>query len=541
MVLGPRFSDRFAITRRHFLGGTTLIGAAALAGGIWPRRARGAFADTFPVAATVCGRVRGMDVAGVKTFRGIRYGANTSGANRFLPPVKPENWSDVVDAYAYGPAAPQAPGNPTDAYTQAVEWDAHVKTGISEDCLRLNVWTPELADGGRRPVFVYIHGGGFTSGSGGFPFDGDPLARLGNAVVVTVNHRLGPFGFLDLGVLGGAAANSKFAQAGAVGMLDLVAALEWVRDNAVNFGGDTGNVTIFGQSGGGSKVSTLMAMPAAKGLFHKAAVQSGSTITLGSRGGPERIEQLLAELGVSKDKLEDLQYVPWEKIIEARANRGFGPVVDGTVIPRQPFEPDAPEISADVPIIIGYPREDASVRNLTAASLADDGLRKWAQETYGEDGANRLASYRKVYPDATPFQIQARMRTDQYNGRRAIQMAERKADQRRGKAFLYVMTWPSPAFEGRFGAVHGTDLGLILANPRNPIEGNTPEARKLAEVLGSAMVAFAKTGDPNCDNLPHWPAYDRAERATMILDTTCRVVNDPMKELRGVWEEGAKG
>jgi para-nitrobenzyl esterase len=441
----------------------------------------------------------------------------------------------VADAFAYGAAAPQTPGNPTDPYTQAVEWDAHVKSGISEDCLKLNVWTPAINDGGRRPVFVYLHGGGFTSGSGGYPFDGDPLARLGNAVVVTVNHRLGPFGFMDLGALEAGAA-SKFAQAGVVGMLDLVASLEWVRDNVANFGGNPGNVTIFGQSGGGAKVSTLMVMPAAKGLFHKAAVQSGSTITLGQgqRGG-ERVERLLAELGVAKDKLRDLQQVPWNKIIEAQANQGFGPTVDGDVIPRHPFEPDAPEISADVPLIVGYTREDAAIRNLNASTLTEEGLRQWAQETYGENGASRLAAYRKAYASATPFQIQSRMRTDANTGRRATLMAERKSAQGRAKAYLYVIAWPSPAFEGRFGATHGVDLGLILANPRNPIAGNTPDARKLAEALGSAMVAFAKTGDPSCDKLPRWPAYDRETRATMVLDVECRVENDPMKELRGLW------
>lgn len=492
-------------------------------------------ADGFPVVETQYGRVRGMEVAGIKTFRGIRYGADTSGPNRFMPPLKPEEWSGVHDAFAYGPAAPQTPGNPTDEYTQAVEWDAHVKSGISEDCLRLNVWTPAVNDGGGRPVLVYLHGGGFASGSGGFPFDGDPLARLGDAVVVTLNHRLGPLGFLDLG---GLDVPSKFATAGAVGMLDLVAALEWVRDNIANFGGDPGNVMIFGQSGGGAKVSTLMVMPAAKGLFHKAGVQSGSTITLRprERSGPQ-VARLLAELEIRQENLAALQNVPWNTIIETRANRGFGPVVDGAVIPSHPFDPVAPEISADVPMIVGYTREDSAIRNLSGPPLSEDGLKQWVQETYGENGAHRLATYRRVYPNATAYQLQARMRTDANTGRRATTMVERKAAQGKGRAYLYVMAWPSPAFEGRFGAVHGVDLGLVFGNPRNPIAGNTAEARQLADVVGSTFVAFAKIGDPNCDKIPHWPAYDRESRATMIFDTECRVENDPTSELRLLWEQ----
>lgn len=535
MLIRPESTCRSGIARRSFLKRSTLLGAATLAGALAPRKLMADAADGFPVVETQYGRVRGMNVAGIKTFRGIRYGADTSGPNRFMPPVKPAAWSGVEDVFAYGPAAPQMPGNPTDAYTQAVEWDAHVKTGISEDCLRLNVWTPALDGGAERPVFVYFHGGGFGSGSGGFTFDGDPLARLGDAVVVTVNHRLGPLGFLNLRDQD---VSSKFASAGVVGMLDLVAALEWVRDNIANFGGNPGNVTIFGQSGGGAKVSTLMAMPAAKGLFHKAAVQSGSTITLRPKEETgKQAAKLLAELAIGKDNIEQLQKVPWNQIIEAKANQGFGPSADGSVIPRDPFEPDAPEISADVPMIVGYTREDAGIRNLSEPPLTDDKLKQWADETYRDAAARLLAAYRRAYPDATPNQVQARMLTDANTGRRANTMVERKSAQGRGRAYLYVMTWPSPAFEGRFGAVHGVDLGLVFGNPRNPIAGNTAEARRLAEIVGSSFVAFAKTGDPNCDKLPRWPAYDSDSRATMIFDNACRVENDPTKELRILWEQ----
>jgi para-nitrobenzyl esterase len=528
-------SDFHGISRRRFLMQTSILGAAAATGILFPGNGYSAMVNDFPMADTVYGRVRGMNVSGINTFRGIRYGASTAGANRFMPPVKPSPWKDMYDAFAYGPASPQTPGDPTDPYVQSVDWDAHVKAGISEDCLFLNVWTPGLNDGGMRPVFFYIHGGGFTNGSGGITFDGDPLARMGNAVVITVNHRLGPFGFMDLSKV----TNSpKFASSGVVGMLDLVAALEWVRDNITRFGGNPGNVTIFGQSGGGAKVSTLMVMPSAKGLFHKALVQSGSTLTLGARErNMEQADKLISELGVNKAKPEDIQKVPWDAILEAKSNTGFSPIVDGVVIPKNPFDPQAPEISADVPLIVGYAREDSSVRDLKIPELTEETLTKWVQESYKDNASLILTTYRKVYPNASPLQIQSRIRTDARTRKSATIMVERKSMQNRGKAYLYLVEWPSPAYEGRFGACHGVDLGLVLGNARNLIAGNSLEARKMADVVGSAVVSFGKTGNPNCDKVPVWPAYDKDNRATMIFDIESRVENDPTKELRLLWDK----
>jgi para-nitrobenzyl esterase len=525
--------DHYGISRRKFIINSSIIGAAAASGFLLPGKAFAGIADGFPVVETTYGKIRGMNVAGINTFRGIRYGASTAGANRFMPPVKPSVWNDVYDAFAYGPASPQMPADPSDPYVQSVDWDAHVESGISEDCLFLNVWTPAINDGGKRPVFFYIHGGGFTNGSGGSTFDGDPLARMGDVIVITVNHRLGPFGYLDLG---NATNNSKFGSSAVVGMLDLVAALEWVRDNIGRFGGDPGNVTIFGQSGGGSKVSTLMVMPAAKGLFHKALVQSGSTITLGARDrNTSQTEKLLAELAIKKP--EDLQKIPWNAILEAKSNIGFSPVVDGTVIPKDPFDPQAPEISADVPLIVGYTREDSGIRDLTIPELTEDALTKWTKETYKENASLILTTYRKIYPNATPLQVQSRIRTDANTRERATTMVERKSTQKRGKAYLYLVEWPSPAYEGRFGACHGVDLGLVLGNARNLIAGNSLEARKMADIIGSAVIAFGKTGDPNCDKIPHWPAYDIESRPTMIFDLECRMENDPTRELRLLWEK----
>lgn len=499
-----------------------------------PANSLAALTDGFPVVDTAYGTIRGMDVSGIKTFLGIRYGQSTAGANRFMPPVKPRTWSGIRDTMAYGPISPQGPGNPTDPYTQTVNWDYHVKAGIGEDCLRLNIWTPALEDGGNRPVFFYIHGGGFTSGSGGYPFNGDPMARLADAVVITVNHRLGPFGYLDLGALG----SSTFAKAGVAGMLDLVAALEWVQQHIATFGGDPGNVTIMGQSGGGGKVSTLLAMPSAQGLFHKAVIQSGSTLKLRDReDSEESAREMVEELGVSSSNLEELQQVPWTDIVEAEANSGFGPIVDGEVIPTHPCYPVSPEISADIPIYLGYTKEDVGFTFDFDKPFTEDRLEKWVKENHADKAEDILTTYRDVYPDATPYQVQARIATDSGFGGRAITMAERKAARDRDNVYMYVVEWPSPAFGGQFGAVHGVDLGLILANPRTPIAGNTAEARKMAHIIGSTVAAFGKTGNPNCDAVPDWPAYNSDTRATMIFNTECRVENDPTGKLRGFWDE----
>lgn len=535
MNIKPEFHPDYGISRRAFLKQSSILGAAATASIMLPWKAFAALADGFPVVQTTYGKIRGMDVAGINTFRGIRYGASTAGKNRFMPPVRPEKWTGIRDAYAYGPASPQAPGDPTDPYTQSVNWDAHVKAGISEDCLRLNVWTPGLNDGGNRPVFFYIHGGGFTSGSGGYAFNGDPLARLGDAVVVTVNHRLGPLGYLDLG---GLAPSSRFKSAGVAGMMDLVAALEWVHENISRFGGNPGNVMIFGQSGGGAKTSTLMVMPSAKGLFHRAGVQSGATITLGSNEqSAEQAEQLLQELGIGTSNLDAIQDIPWQSILEAEANRGFRPVVDGNVIPGHPFDPTAPDVSADVPIIVGYTREDGAYREAAGPDFTEDELKTWVRETYSDNASAILSTYRNVYPNATSFQVRSRIGTDARTRRNATIMVERKSALNRGKAYLYLLEWPSTAYEGRWGAVHGTDLGLIMGNPRDPIAGNTAEARKMADIIGSAIAAFGRTGDPNCDKIPDWPAYDTQSRATMIFNLESRVENDPTGEIRLLWEK----
>ena len=293
---------------------------------------------------TTNGVVRGMANTGIKVFRGIPYGADTGGKNRFMPPRKPAPWTGVRSAIGYGPISPQTPSGYRSDYSQLIAWDRHVGIGgMSEDCLSLNVWTPGVKDNGKRAVLVSFHGGGWATGSANGPmYDGGQLALLGDVVVVTVNHRLASFGYTHLAAVG---APEEFKNAGVCGVMDMVASLEWVRDNIATFGGDPSRVMIFGQSGGGSKTSTLLATPAAKGLFHRAAVQSGSTLRLAEPADAEKsADQFLKKLGLTRARAAEIQRLPWEQLLEAQGgiNPGFTPVMDGRYLPHHPFDPSAP-------------------------------------------------------------------------------------------------------------------------------------------------------------------------------------------------------
>lgn len=508
--------------RRDFLK-TSLLGAAGVP------LACAAKAESAPVTETRYGKVRGMSVDGIKIFRGIPYGGDTSDGNRFMPPTEPFKWPGVRDCTEFGHISPQVlVSNPSD-YETAIQW-AEEKGGQSEDCLNVNVWTPSLR--GSRPVLVDFHGGGFTSGSGNLPgYDGEAMARWANVVVVNVNHRLGPLGYLYLGDLAG----PDFAFSGVAGMMDCVAALGWLRDNIENFGGNPECVFIFGQSGGGAKTSTLLGMPTAKGLFHRAAIQSGSTIRLPHReAATKSAEQFLAKVGIDKSRVRDLQSVPFEKLVEVGGI--MGPIVDGNIIPRDPFEPTAPEVSADIPVIIGTALEDAALR-MTDWDLTEDGLTAWVQQTTGANADRVLATYRKAYPNVRPFLIKARIATDRGGRRAASLQAERKAALGKAAAYLYRWDFPSPAYGGKFGAIHGMDVSLSLHNARPPLAMDTPQSRLMAEKLSSAWLAFAKSGDPNNKAIPRWPAFNAEQRATMIFDLNTRVENDPAHEIRILWDE----
>lgn len=492
---------------------------------------------------TAAGVVRGMATTGIKIFRGIPYGADTSGRNRFMPPKKPATWTGVRNSIGYGPISPQTPSGFRSDYSQLIQWDKHVGTGgMGEDCLSLNVWTPGVHDNAKRAVLVSFHGGGWATGSGNGPmYDGGQLALLGDVVVVTVNHRLASFGYTHLAALG---APAEFASAGVCGVMDMVASLEWVRDNIAAFGGDPSRVMIFGQSGGGSKASTLLATPAAKGLFHRAAVQSGSTLRLVDEGAAAKsAELLLKKLEIPKSRVADIQRVPWEQLLQAQADAtgaAFTPVMDGKYLPHHPFDPAAPPESRDVPMIISTTLEDAALR-LTNFDLTEAGLASLLDERFKGKASEILAVYKPMTAGKTPFLVQAQVFTDTQARSRAITQAERKAAQGGAPAYMYIWEWATPAFDGKHGAVHGHDVDASFNLYRNGICGTGEKAgRTLAKRLASTFITFAKTGVPDNDQIPHWPAYDATTRATMVFDVNTRVVNDPRSAIRQYWSHNAQ-
>ena len=535
--------------RRSFLKGSSLAVAAVAAGSAIASKAEaqaqaprssvlGGSSDhqLFWEVETTNGKVQGIANTGIKEFKGIPYGASTGGPNRFMPPKKPASWTGVRECFAHGQICPQTLADLHSDYGMMIQWDQQ-PGGMGEDCLVLNVWTPGVNDGQKRAVLVSFHGGGFATGSGNAPgFDGAQLARFGDVVVVTVNHRLASFGYLHLADLG---APPEFAHAGVAGVMDLIASLEWVRDNIERFGGDPANVMIFGQSGGGAKTSTVLAMPSGKGLFHRAAVQSGSSLRLTTpERGTKLAEGLLAKLGVSKSNIVDLQKLSWQQILEAQSSLGlglggFGPVVAGDVLPHHPFDPVAPPESADVPVIISTTLEDAALA-LTNFDLDEARLKAILNERFKTKADEIYALYRKSSWNSrkSPFLIQAQVLTDSGFRRSAITQAERKAALGKAPAFMYLWAYESPTFGGKFGAVHGTDVSASFHNYRDAIGGaGSPQQRALWKNFATAWVAFAKTGNPN------WPAYETSKRATMIFDNDTRVENDPRAEIRKFWDQ----
>ncbi len=494
--------------------------------------------DLFCLAETTTGRIRGLVNAGVRQFKGVPYGASTGGGNRFLPPQAPDTWTGVRDCFGYGPVSPQVPTLLTNAYGRLIHFDrAAAEGGMGEDCLRLNVWTPGLRDGAKRAVMVSIHGGGFAISSGNAAiYDGAQLARQGDVVVVTVSHRLASFGYLNLAGVG---ASPDFASAGVAGIMDLVTALEWVRDNIATFGGDPDRVMIFGQSGGGYKTSTLLGAPAAKGLFHRAAVQSGSSLRLQTPDEASAIASaFVAELGLTKQTIGKIRDLPWGTLLAAQTRVGahaFTPVMDGQYLPHHPFDPAAPEESADVSLIVSTTQDDAGLF-FDHFDLDETGLRDLLFARYGETTETLLRLYCGRWPSKSPYLLHARMVTDAGFRRFAYAQAERKAAQGRAPVYAYQWDWATPAFDGRFGAAHGADVSASFGNVRDAMVGaGSGAGPALCEALSAAWVAFAKTGDPNTERLPRWPAFEPGERATMIFDDQIRVTNDPNADIRAFW------
>jgi para-nitrobenzyl esterase len=510
----------------------TLFGATV---GLLAARVRAQPMSDASIATTVHGRVRGATEDGIHVFKGIPYGATTAGAARFHPPTPPADWSGVRDALAYPPMAPQPAFTPGALFAS---WTLDKE--MSEDCLALNVWTPGLGDGVKRPVMVWFHGGDFSSLSGSRNvYDGVRLCRRGDVVVVTVNHRLNAFGYIYL-----TEAAPKLGAAANPGMLDLVAALRWVRDNIAAFGGDPGNVTIFGQSGGGGKVSTIMAMPDAAGLFHRAIIQSGSYArnahlqAMSPDEGTRHAHTLLTALEIAPGDTAALATLPMEAVVAgvAKVARGpdraiWRPVVDGEVLPSGPWWPEAPTISAQVPLMIGTTATEMTLligaSDPDAFKLDEDGLRKRLTAWLTTQDAERLVTlFRADKPEASPSDLFFAIATAGSFHKGAWTQAGLKAAQNAAPVFLYELDWQTPVDGGKWHSPHSLDLALVFDNVAKSASmvGTGPEPQQVAERVSSAWLAFAHTGNPSAPELT-WPAWRPDSRATMVFDTNSRVVN----------------
>lgn len=524
-------------TRRDFLKQSALLATA-------PLILRGAWiADpTYVVAETAFGNVRGVDAEGIKIFKGIPYGASTAGKNRFMPPVDPVKWTGVKDALNYGPSAPQ-----TEPGTRRTTSDLAVAgaglTSESEDCLVLNVWTPGLRDNRKRPVMLWCHGGGFSSGSGSSPVtEGANLARRGDVVVVTINHRLNVLGFTNLAEFDA----RNFAQSGDVGMLDIVHALKWVRSNIAQFGGDPNTVTVFGQSGGGRKVGTLLAMPSAKGLFHRAIIQSGPTIKLVERDQAARVaSELLAKLGLNKSQMHELQNLPVDRIMSAyfatvrsmnvdQMTMGFSPAVDGRAVPQHPFHPVASDVSAGVPVMLGSTRTElTSGAAAEMFSLSESAMMERVRTLLGESASRVVEAYQQANPGAAPSDIYFLIASDNRYGAPVMKIAERRAALGKGPVFLYYFRWESPVDGGRLKSPHTIEIPFAFHNLKaSRLTSSSAEAPALADKVSDAWLAFARKGDPNTSKLPRWLAFNPKDRPTMVFNNQSTVENDPIRRER---------
>ncbi len=507
------------------------------------------------VAKTQYGKVRGFLDGGVFTFKGVPYGQSTAGANRWLPAKPPAPWTDEYPALVYGANCPQnlhTWTSPEQTFIQ--DWDDGWQ---SEDMLKLNIWTSSLT--GKRPVMFYIHGGGYSFGSSyELPsHEGAQMARHHEVVQVSVNHRLNILGFFDVSEIGG----SAYEDSANVGMTDLVAALRWVHDNIENFGGDPNRVMIYGQSGGGSKVTTLMGMPAAQGLFHRAAALSGGGGNIPTRDQQTEVARLvMKDIGLRANDIESLQKMEWSKLIAAgnaaaakinpqgppafgpgapgKPRVGWSPCVDGNIINMRSFFDAAPEISKDVPMIIGSVSEEG---NRMSSRPTEQEWHSNLAKTYGEEKATAIvAALKKAYPNK-------KIRTLSYmcsgspglNGlamrNNVVKMAGLKHGLHAAPAYAYYFTWQTPILDGEPGAWHTADLQFCFDNTKRCEQGtgNTPEAQALAKKMAASWAAFAATGNPSIPGL-RWEPTDPQTNKTMIWDNDCRMVDDPDSEARKI-------
>jgi para-nitrobenzyl esterase len=497
----------------------------------------GADLHDSPTATTSAGKVRGFIDNEIRVFKGIPYGADTA-PRWFMAPIPPEPWTGIRPTLQFGPRAPQMrPPARVSAAGSVVDPGGPV----SEDCLYLNVWTPGLRDGAKRPFMFYIHGGGFVAHAANFPiYDGVNLCRRGDVVVVTLNHRLNAFGYLYLAELGG----TEFADSGNLGQLDLVLALQWVRENIAEFGGDPNRVLIFGESGGGGKVATLMAMPLAVSLFQRAATSSGEAVTaLDPQQATWRAEAVMNALGLPLDQINKIRTVSIDYLITAsRASEDYGPVVDGHTLSRIPFTPDAPQLSAHIPFMVGTNHDesraligenDQALFSLTWETLKQS-LGPYSQKM--GDLNRMIYLYRRSHPDYSASDVFFAATTDSHDWRPAVIEIEHRAAFPQGSAptYSYELRWGSPIDNGKYKACHGLDLALIFDNIAlsHRMNGESSDAYALSGQMSEAYITFARNGNPNHSKIPYWPPYDLSHRATLAFDLTPTVIDDPRAEER---------
>jgi para-nitrobenzyl esterase len=494
------------------------------------------------IATTVYGRVRGFiqnDL--IHVFKGIPYAAGVSGQNRFLPAKAPDPWGGILDTLDYGPACPQPPS----AFFRLTE------ENMDEDCLKINIWTPAL-DGAKRPVMVWLHGGGFVGGTSASPMtEGFNLARKGDVVIVSLNHRLNVFGFLYLEPLFG----PEYTNSGNIGMMDILLALQWVRDNIAFFGGDPHNVTVFGESGGGRKVNILLGMPAARGLFHRAIIQSGAH----PRGVPANFASRLTEglldwLGLGRGDLKALQDIPAARLFKETSRFIFktkdpslppslsgrwmllSPVLDGTQLPTNPFDPASSE-GRDVPLLIGTNKDEMAIfyaNDKKAGWIDEQELLRRLRPVFGDRTESVVGIHRRNRPQENPWDLLVSISSED---RRmlSIETAERKIAVGGSPVYLYYFMWESNF--GLLKASHVMEIPFVFDNlDKTPLVGTREDRHGLAKVMSQTWLAFARTGDPNHDALPHWEPYDTKRRPTMLFDVPARLEYDPRREERQIWD-----
>lgn len=553
------------ITRRHALGKIATAGTATALGAFTSAEAqsgavpqgnaaastKGAGLRVEAVVKTVKGRIRGVQDQDIVYFKGIRYGRVTE---RFKPASPAPSWEGLYDATEYGPSAVQPPCPEQMTFEQARETFKSLSSvfGVpaihhdqSEDPLVLNIWTTGLNEK-KRPVMFRIHGGGFVVGSGNWSWhDGTNLARRGDVVVVTVNHRLGLLGYLYLGGL------SKEYAIGNVGMSDLVLALKWIRENIEAFGGDPDNVTIFGESGGGMKVSTLLSMPSAKGLFHKAIIQSGAALqVMPAEMGTAQARAVLAHLKV--DDPAKLASVPRSALVDAQMTVGGGmmgsfPIVDGESLPAHPGEALAKGLSADVPLMLGTCLTEGTLLRFMDPSknpipkiraLDMDGLDKLVSRYFGKRGPSILEAYRQMWPNAAPWELMLLIESGAGFRRGHIAFAEAKLQKASTPVFMYLLEWKSGAYGGWVQASHGMDVPLTMDNVQRSgaWTADYPKSQIVADQMSEAWIAFARSGNPRHSGIPAWPTYDMQQRATMSFDVTSDVKMNPYREA-DIWRD----